>query len=74
MIGDLEICYCEDFVCMLCVVRFVIKLGMSIVFVIEKFIKGFVNLLDYILLVCLFEELFKLFLNGKVEENYLMFC
>jgi tRNA nucleotidyltransferase/poly(A) polymerase len=30
LIGDFEVCYCEDLVWMLCVVRFVVKLGFDI--------------------------------------------
>lgn len=30
LIGDLEMCYCEDLVCMLCVVCFVVKFDFDI--------------------------------------------
>lgn len=60
LIGNLEMCYCEDLVCMLCVVCFVVKLGMCISLEIVELIFCFVILLNDILLVCLFEELFKL--------------
>lgn len=44
-IGDLEICYCEDLVCMLCVVCFVVKFGMCIEVKIVVLIKFLVNFL-----------------------------
>lgn len=74
LIGDFEVRYCEDLVRMFCVVRFVVKLFMFIYLDIVIFIKKFVSLLMNILLVCLFEEIFKFFFLGKGEVIFLMLC
>lgn len=67
LIGDLEQCYLEDLVWMLWVVCFVVKFD----FEIEKYsvvlICWLVLLLWEIFLVCLFDEVFKLFFVGWVE-------
>lgn len=64
LIGDFEQCYQEDLVCMLCVVCLVVKFGFQIEDVIVELLLCLVNLLFEVVLVCLFEEVLKLFLFG----------
>ena len=72
LIGDPETRYREDPVRMLRAVRFATKLDMSISPKSEKPIGELANLLDNIPPARLFEEVLKLFLNGKAEANFLM--
>jgi poly(A) polymerase len=72
LIGDPETRYREDPVRMLRAVRFATKLDMSIAPNSEKPISELANLLDNIPPARLFEEVLKLFLNGKAEANFLM--
>ncbi|WP_369620810.1 polynucleotide adenylyltransferase PcnB [Pseudoalteromonas distincta] len=72
LIGDPETRYREDPVRMLRAVRFATKLDMTIAPNSEKPISELANLLDNIPPARLFEEILKLFLNGKAEANFLM--
>ncbi|WP_404342859.1 polynucleotide adenylyltransferase PcnB [Pseudoalteromonas mariniglutinosa] len=72
LIGDPETRYREDPVRMLRAVRFATKLDMSIAPKTEKPISQLADLLDHIPPARLFEEVLKLFLNGKAEANFLM--
>lgn len=72
LIGDPETRYREDPVRMLRAVRFATKLDMTISPNSEQPISELANLLDNIPPARLFEEVLKLFLNGKAEANFLM--
>lgn len=66
MIGDLVMCFCEDLVWMLCVVCFVVKFGFEIELYMCELIYVFVDLINNVLVVCLFDEMLKLLLLGYV--------
>lgn len=72
LIGDPETRYREDPVRMLRAVRFATKLDMKIAPNSEKPMTALASLLDNIPPARLFEEILKLFLNGKAQANYLM--
>lgn len=72
LIGDPETRYREDPVRMLRAVRFATKLDMKIAPASEKPILKLASLLDNIPPARLFEEILKLFLNGKAEQNFIM--
>jgi poly(A) polymerase len=72
LIGDPETRYREDPVRMLRAIRFATKLDMSIAPASEKPIAELASLLDNIPPARLFEEILKLFLNGKAQANFLM--
>lgn len=70
LIGDPETRYREDPVRMLRAVRFATKLDMEIAPATEKPIKPLAHLLENIPPARLFEEMLKLFLNGKAQQNF----
>ncbi|MDE3272182.1 polynucleotide adenylyltransferase PcnB [Pseudoalteromonas sp. G4] len=70
LIGDPETRYREDPVRMLRAVRFATKLDMTIAPATEKPIFQLASLLGNIPAARLFEEMLKLFLNGKAEANF----
>lgn len=72
LIGDPETRYREDPVRMLRAVRFATKLDMQIALASEKPITELASLLDNIPPARLFEEILKLFLNGKAQQNFIM--
>ncbi|WP_319021746.1 polynucleotide adenylyltransferase PcnB [Pseudoalteromonas undina] len=72
LIGDPETRYREDPVRMLRAVRFATKLDMQIAPASEKPITELASLLDNIPPARLFEEILKLFLNGKAQQNFIM--
>lgn len=72
LIGDPETRYREDPVRMLRAVRFATKLDMHIAPTSEKPITELASLLDNIPPARLFEEILKLFLNGKAQANFIM--
>ncbi|MCK8129050.1 polynucleotide adenylyltransferase PcnB [Pseudoalteromonas sp. 2CM39R] len=72
LIGDPETRYREDPVRMLRAVRFATKLDMQIASASEKPITELASLLDNIPPARLFEEILKLFLNGKAQQNFIM--
>ena len=72
LIGDPETRYREDPVRMLRAVRFATKLDMQIAPSSEKPITELASLLDNIPPARLFEEILKLFLNGKAQQNFIM--
>lgn len=72
LIGNLEICYCEDLVCMLCVVCFVVKFNMIISLEMVELLLCLVVLFYDVLLVCLFEEVFKLLQVGYGYQIYML--
>lgn len=72
MIGDPETRYREDPVRMLRAVRFATKLDMQIAPATEAPIKALAPLLANIPPARLFEEVLKLFLNGKAQQNFEM--
>lgn len=72
LIGDPETRYREDPVRMLRAVRFATKLDMTIAPATAEPIKALASLLSNIPPARLFEEMLKLFLNGKAHANFLM--
>ncbi|MEI4548602.1 polynucleotide adenylyltransferase PcnB [Pseudoalteromonas spongiae] len=70
LIGDPETRYREDPVRMLRAVRFATKLDMTIAPATEKPMFQLASLLGNIPAARLFEEMLKLFLNGKAEDNF----
>lgn len=73
LIGDLVMCYWEDLVCMLCVVCLVVKLEFCIDVLVVVLFEMFGLLLIEVVLVCLFDELFKLFFSGYGLKSFCMF-